>query len=119
MSERTKEFKAFRERMNERLLESGNLDLRRFFALDDRIYLDGALKKETKELLGLVASMVLRCDDCVSYHLIECKESGFTDEQVMEAMTVALVVGGSITIPHIRRAADFLDELSEESGSAD
>ena len=69
----------------------------------------------TKELLGLVASTVLRCDDCISYHLIECKESGFSDEQVMEAMTVALVVGGSITIPHIRRAADFLDELSEES----
>lgn len=117
MTERAREFREFRERMNERLLEAGNLDLRRFFALDDRIYEDGTLKKDTKELLGLVASTVLRCDDCISYHLIECKESGFSDEQVMEALTVALVVGGSITIPHIRRAMDFLDELSAETES--
>src|SRR5688572_10514486 len=105
--------------MNARLLEAGNLEIRRFFALDDRVYQAGKLPGDTKELLGLVASAVLRCDDCVSYHLIRCREEGLTEAQILEALSVALVVGGSITIPHLRRAVDFLDELSAEKGPAE
>lgn len=113
MSERLTEFRRYRERMNERILEEGTLETRRFFALDDRVYEEGALSTSTKELLGLVASMSLRCDDCIAYHLIRCKEEGVSDEQIHEALSVALVVGGSIAIPHLRRAVDFLDELEE------
>jgi AhpD family alkylhydroperoxidase len=105
------EFREFRERMNARILESGNLDIRRFFALDSRVYQDGALPTRTKELLGLVASLVLRCDDCVSYHLVRCAEEGLTDEEIMETLSVGLVVGGSIVIPHLRRAIATLEEL--------
>lgn len=111
---RLEEFRSFRERMNERILSRDNLEIRRFFALDDRAYRDGALPSRTKELLGLVASTVLRCDDCIAYHLIRCKEEGFSDEELFEALSVALVVGGSIVIPHLRRAAEVLDELNEE-----
>ena len=105
------EFRRFRERMNQRILEAENLTIRRFFALDDRTYEDGALPGRTKELLGLVASMVLRCDDCITYHLIRCREEGITDEELFEAFSVGLVVGGSIVIPHLRRAVELLDEL--------
>ncbi len=105
-------FRAFRERMNERILEAGNLEIKRFFALDDRVYKEGVLPVKTKELLGLVSSTVLRCDDCIRYHVIRCKEEGVTDEEIFETLSVALVVGGSITIPHLRRAVDFLDELN-------
>jgi AhpD family alkylhydroperoxidase len=105
------EFREFRERMNERILESGNLDIRRFFALDTRVYDDGALPTRTKELLGLVASLVLRCDDCVSYHLVRCAEEGISDAEIVECLSVGLVVGGSIVIPHLRRAIATLDEL--------
>jgi len=106
------EFRRFRERMNERILEADNLEVRRFFALDGRVYDEGALSAATKELMGLTASMVLRCDDCVAYHLIRCKEEGASDEQLFEAFSVALVVGGSIVIPHLRRAVAFLDDLN-------
>lgn len=112
MSERLGEFRSFRERMNERILEQGNLEIRRFFALDSRVYEEGALPVKTKELLGLAASLVLRCDDCVSYHVIACREAGATDEEIFETLSIGLVVGGSITIPHLRRAVAFLDELS-------
>ena len=105
------EFREFRERMNDRLLEAGNLDIKRFFALDTRVYDDGALPTRTKELLGLVASLVLRCDDCVTYHVVRCAEEGITDEEMMEALSVGLVVGGSIVIPHLRRAVARLDEV--------
>ena len=105
------EFREFRERMNDRILESGNLEIRRFFALDTRAYDDGALDTRTKELMGLVASMVLRCDDCITYHLTRCVEEGVTDEELFETFSVSLVVGGSIVIPHLRRAVDTLDEL--------
>jgi AhpD family alkylhydroperoxidase len=105
------EFRAFRERMNQRILETGNLDMRRFFALDSRVYESGALPTATKELLGLVASLVLRCDDCVSYHLVRCAEEGISDDEIMETLAVGLVFGGSIVIPHLRRAVDTLDEL--------
>lgn len=111
MSERLKEFREFRERMNERILEAGNLEIKRFFALDGRVYEDGALPTKTKELLGLVASLVLRCDDCISYHVIRCREEGVTPEEIFESLSIGLVVGGSITIPHLRRAVALLDEL--------
>lgn len=110
---RLDEFRRNRERMNERILEADNLEIKRFFALDGRVYDDGALPTLTKELMGLTASMVLRCDDCIAYHVIRCKEEGASDEQVFEAFSVALVVGGSIVIPHLRRAVAFLDELNE------
>lgn len=111
MSDDLEAFRAFRERMNDRILEEDNLEIRRFFALDERAYRDGALPSRTKELLGLVASMVLRCDDCIAYHLVRCREEGWSDEELFEAFSVALVVGGSIVVPHLRRAVDRLDEL--------
>lgn len=105
------EFREFRERMNERILESGNLEIQRFFALDSRAYESGALDTRTKELMGLVASMVLRCDDCITYHLARCVEEGINDEELFESFSVGLVVGGSIVIPHLRRAVATLEEL--------
>ena len=114
MTDVLEEFRAYRERMNDRILEEDNLEIRRFFALDDRAYRDGALPSRTKELLGLVASMVLRCDDCITYHLVRCREEGWTDEELFEAFGVALVVGGSIVVPHLRRAVDRLDELADD-----
>ena len=114
MNDKLEEFRAYRERMNDRILEEDNLEIRRFFALDERAYRDGALPSRTKELLGLVASMVLRCDDCISYHLVRCREEGWSDEELFEAFSVALVVGGSIVVPHLRRAVDRLDELADD-----
>ena len=111
MADRLEEFRRFRERMNERILEAGNLEIKRFFALDSRCYEPGALDARTKELLGLVASLVLRCDDCVTYHLLRCAEEGLGRAEVVEAMSVGLVVGGSIVIPHLRRAVDRLSEI--------
>lgn len=116
MSDRVTEFTAFRQRMNERILEQDNQVVRRFFALDTQTYRDGALPTKTKEMLGLVASMVLRCDDCISYHVAECHKAGVNREEFFEVFSVGLVVGGSIVIPHLRRAVDFLDQL--ESGAA-
>lgn len=104
-------FRHFREKMNAAILEAGNLNISRFFALDTRTYEAGALPVKTKELLGLVASMVLRCDDCITYHLIRCREEGVTDAELHDAFAVALVVGGSIVIPHLRRAVARLEEL--------
>ena len=111
------EFREFRERMNERILASGNLDIKRFFALDSRVYENGALPVRTKELLGLVASLVLRCDDCVSYHLVRCAEEGLADEEILETLSVGLVVGGSIVIPHLRRAVATLEEIRTAQSS--
>ena len=104
------EFRRYRERMNERILSAGNLGIKRFFALDSRAYEKGVLDVKTKELLGLVASTVLRCNDCITYHVIRCVEEGVASPEFYEALNVALVVGGSITIPHIRRAVERLDE---------
>jgi AhpD family alkylhydroperoxidase len=101
--------------MNARILSSGNLGIKRFFALDSRAYEKGALDAKTKELLGLVASVVLRCNDCITYHVIRCVEEGVRDEEFFEALNVALIVGGSITIPHIRRAAETLDQCRDEA----
>lgn len=105
------EFRHFREKMNAAILEAGNLNINRFFALDTRTYEAGALPVKTKELLGLVASMVLRCDDCITYHLVRCREEGVNDAEMYDAFAVALVVGGSIVIPHLRRAVARLEEL--------
>lgn len=105
------EFRAFRERMNTRILDENNLVMNRFFALDGRAYEEGALDVKTKELLGLVASMVLRCDDCITYHIIRCREEGVTREEAFESMSIALIVGGSIVVPHLRRAVDRWDSL--------
>jgi len=104
-------FRHFREKMNAAILEAGNVNINRLFALDTRTYDAGALPVKTKELLGLVASMVLRCDDCVTYHVVRCREEGVTDPEFFEAFAVALVVGGSIVIPHLRRAVARLEEL--------
>jgi AhpD family alkylhydroperoxidase len=112
--DRVKAFTDFRVRMNERILEQDNQVVRRFFALDTQTYKDGALPLKTKELLGLVASMVLRCDDCISYHIAQCKDAGVNRDEFFETFSVALVVGGSIVIPHLRRAVDFLDQLEGE-----
>lgn len=117
MSDRIQQFTEFRQRMNERILAHDNQVVRRYFALDTQTYKDGALPLKTKELLGLVASLVLRCDDCVSYHVAQCREAGVTRDEFFEAFSVGLVVGGSITIPHLRRAVDFLDQLESGRGS--
>ena len=97
-------FRLYRERMNAEILGEGNLVVNRFFALDGRAYEAGALDVKTKELLGLVASLVLRCDDCVTYHLARCGEEGVSRDEIFETLSIGLVVGGSITIPHLRRA---------------
>ena len=114
--DRLAEFTEFRQRMNQRILAEPNQVVRRFFALDTQTYKAGALDVKTKELMGLTASMVLRCDDCISYHVAQCKEAGVTREEMFEAFSVALVVGGSIVIPHLRRARALLDELLAEQG---
>ncbi len=113
MSDRVQQFVSFRQRMNERILGIDNQVTKRFFALDRQCYGgEGHLDVRTKEMLGLVASLVLRCDDCVSYHLAQCRQAGLSFEEIYEAMSVGLVVGGSIVIPHLRRAVDFLDQLA-------
>jgi len=96
--------------MNRKILASGNLQIQRFFNLDTRAYEEGALSSKVKELLGLVASLVLRCDDCITYHVIRCVEEGVSDAEFFEAFNVGLVAGGSITIPHVRRAVERLEE---------
>jgi AhpD family alkylhydroperoxidase len=115
--DRVRQFTEFRKRMNARILDEPNQVVRRFFALDTQAYQPGALDVKTKELLGLVASLVLRCDDCISYHVAQCRDAGVKREEMFEAFSVGLVVGGSIVIPHLRRAVDFLDRL--ETGSAE
>ena len=116
--DRLAEFTAFRQRMNEKILAEDNQVVRRFFALDTQTYKAGALDVKTKEMLGLVASLVLRCDDCISYHVAQCKDAGATREELFEAFSVGLVVGGSIVIPHLRRAVDFLDRLEQGEAEA-
>lgn len=106
-----KDFNEYRERMNRSILDQGNVNIKRFFALDTSTYQEGALDVKTKELLGLVASMVLRCDDCIRYHLGKCKEQGVTTEELFEAFAIANLVGGSIVIPHTRRAVEYWEQL--------
>ena len=106
-----KEFDEERERLNKTVLSSDNMGIKRFFALDTQAYAGGALDAKTKELMGLASSMVLRCDDCINYHVARCFEEGVTKDQFYEAFNVALIVGGSIVIPHLRRAATRMEEL--------
>lgn len=113
MGQTLEEFNAYRKRMNERLLQEDQKILKRVFNLDTNAYLEGHLPVKTKELLGLGNSLVLRCDDCVKYHLQTCYELGINKEEVIEAMSISLVIGGTIVIPHLRRAVEFWDELSQ------
>lgn len=112
MAGRLAEFRAYRERMNERILAAKHLGINRFFTLDTKTYEDGALDARTKEIAGLAASLVLRCDDCIAYHVIRCKELGVTDAELLDVFNVGLIVGGSIVIPHLRRAVELLDEIN-------
>ncbi|MFN5325465.1 MAG: carboxymuconolactone decarboxylase family protein [Bacteroidota bacterium] len=112
MDPNVKEFNDYRSRMNERILQSDNLVLKRLFNLDSNTYAQGALDVKTKEMLGLVASMVLRCDDCIKYHLQKCHEEGVGMEEVYEVFAIANIVGGTIVIPHLRRAVEFWDQLN-------
>lgn len=107
-------FREQREKMNDKILDLDHLGIKRFFNLDTNTYKEGALPSQTKELLGLVASAVLRCNDCIDYHLEQCAKAGFTQEEIIEALNVALVVGGSIVIPHMRHAVETLELLEEE-----
>ena len=108
------QFRTYRERMNDRILEIEHLGIKRFFNLDTAAYKDAALDGKTKELLGLVASAVLRCNDCIDYHLIQCVDAGWTDAELHDALNVALVIGGSIVIPHMRHAVETIDTLRAE-----
>jgi len=111
MADRVTQFNEYRKKMNDRILSADNRAIKRFFGVDTLTYEPGALDAKTKEMLGLVASMVLRCDDCIAYHVQQCRKEGVTDEEMLEVFSVALVVGGSIVIPHLRRAVEFLDTL--------
>jgi len=114
MSTRLDDFRAYRTKMNERIVQIDHLGIKRFFNLDTAAYRDGVLDARTKELLGLVASAVLRCDDCIDYHLIQCVDAGWKDEELHDALNVALIVGGSIVIPHLRHAVETIDLLRAE-----
>ncbi len=113
MSDTVKEFNDYRAKMNEKILAADNVVLKRLFNLDTNTYAEGALQVKTKEMLGLVASMVLRCDDCIKYHLEKCKENGVSKAEVFEVFAVANIVGGTIVIPHTRRAVEFWEELEK------
>lgn len=114
MSEQVDQFNAYRERMNEKILAEDNLVIKRFFNLDQHTYADGALPAKTKEMLGLVASLVLRCDDCVKYHLQQAYALGVTTAELFEILAVGNIVGGSICIPHTRRAVEFWEALQNK-----
>lgn len=119
MDNRLNEFRSYRSRMNDRIAEIDHLGIKRFFNLDGRAYADGALDAKTKELLGLVASLVLRCNDCIDYHVLQCVEAGWQDEELYDAFNVGLIVGGSIVIPHLRHAVETLDLIRAEVDQGD
>ncbi len=108
------QFKSYRSEMNDKILNSGFNDFKKFFALDNKAYIDGALPAKMKELMGLVASMVLRCNDCILYHIDRSIEEGATREELLESFNIALIVGGSIVIPHLRFAMEQMDALFSE-----
>ena len=114
MSDGLEAFREYREKMNRKILDADNLDIKRFFALDSSVYREGTLDVRTKELLGLTASTVLWCNDCILYHLVRCAEEGITDAEIYEALSVALIVGGSITIPHLRYAFEMMEEIRSQ-----
>ncbi len=113
MDAKVKEFNDYRAKMNELILSKDNLVLKRLYNLDSNTYAEGALPVKTKEMLGLVASMVLRCDDCIKYHLEKCKENGVDTKELYEIFAVANIVGGTIVIPHTRRAAEYWEALQQ------
>lgn len=115
MGKLIEEFNSYRTKMNERVLETADTNMKRFLALDTTTYAEGALDVKTKEMLGLVSSMVLRCDDCIKYHLGKCYEAGVNSQEMNEIFMIANLVGGSIVIPHYRRAVEYWDELCEEN----
>lgn len=115
MEEMLKNFRDYRSKMNEKILGSDNKVMKRIYSLDTLTYQDGALSSKVKEMLGLATSMVLRCDDCIKYHLEKCYEQGVTTDEVFEIFSVANVVGGTIVIPHTRRAVEYWEELKKES----
>lgn len=117
MHDKVKEFNEYREKMNEKILSADNIVLKRLFNLDTNAYAEGALDVRVKEMLGLVASMVLRCDDCIKYHLGKCYEQKITTEEIFEVFAVANIVGGTIVIPHLRRAVEYWEGLNEGSDS--
>lgn len=112
MGKLSDDYNAYRSKMNEKIMEVDNLVIKRFFNLDTNTYADGALPGKTKEMLGLVASMVLRCDDCVKYHLQQCHQLKLTTEELFEIFAVANIVGGSIVVPHTRRALEFWEDIN-------
>lgn len=111
MANMVEEFNAYRSKMNEKMMEDNNKIIKRIFNLDTNAYMEGVLPKKTKELLGLGNSLVLRCDDCVRYHLEECYKLGLTKEEVVEAMSISLLIGGTIVVPHLRRAFEYWEAL--------
>ena len=114
MSTLVNEFNDYRSRMNEVILGKNNLVMKRLWNLDTNTYDEGALSTKTKEMLGLVASMVLRCDDCIKYHVERCKAEGITEEELFEVFSIANIVGGTIVIPHTRRAVEYWDALNSQ-----
>jgi len=117
VADHVEKFHDFREKMNTRILNQENRAIKRFFGVDTLTYEPGALDVKTKEMLGLVASTVLRCDDCVAYHIERCISEGVGEEEMFEIFSVALTVGGSIVIPHLRRGVAFMDELKHRAGA--
>jgi ribonuclease HI len=117
MKKTTSETRKYRSDMSDKILNSGFRDYNKFFALDNKAYIDGALNAKTKELMGLVASMVLRCNDCIFYHIDRSIQEGANRQELMESFNIALIVGGSIVIPHLRYAFQIMDEIFEESES--
>ena len=113
MNPKVKEFREYRAAMNEKILAADNKVMKRIYNIDTNTYMEGALSTKTKEMLGLVSSMVLRCDDCVKYHLEKCHELGVTSEELFEIFSVANLVGGTIVIPHTRRAVEYWEALQE------
>jgi AhpD family alkylhydroperoxidase len=113
MNEKVQEFRDYREKMNEKILSEDNKVIKRFFNLDTNTYMEGALSVKEKEMMGLVSSLVLRCDDCIKYHLEKCREQNVTKAELYEIFSVGLIVGGSITIPHMRRAVEYWEALCE------
>ncbi|MDP2424407.1 MAG: carboxymuconolactone decarboxylase family protein [Bacteroidales bacterium] len=115
MAGKVDEFNVYRQKMNDRILSSNNLVIKRIYNIDTNAYQEGALPVKTKEMLGLVSSLVLRCDDCVRYHLIKCHENGVTENELFEILAIGNLVGGTIVIPHTRRAVEFWDELCSQA----
>ncbi|MGA8265967.1 MAG: carboxymuconolactone decarboxylase family protein [Ignavibacteriaceae bacterium] len=119
MKKATSETRKYRSDMNDKILNSGFRDYNKFFALDNKAYIDGALNAKMKELMGLVASMVLRCNDCIFYHIDRSIQEGANRQELMESFNIALIVGGSIVIPHLRYAFEMMDDIFEENGKGD